>query len=221
MPRHKFPDKNFEWTPRLAYAVGLLTTDGCLSSDGRHITMRSSETKMLQTFKQCLNLKNKICKTRNGNIVSYRIQFGDVQFYRWLLTIGLFPAKTYTIGSIAVPDDYFIDFLRGHLDGDGSITTYQDHYNTFKNPKYIYTRLFVRFISASRKHVEWLRDNIRRLIRVHGAIHKAKPHNPDKQVSMWILKFGKKESIVLLSQLYYDHAIPCLRRKRNIAEQFI
>ena len=221
MAKPKLLDKNFSWTPNLAYAIGLLTTDGCLSTDKRHIIMRSSEPELLKTFKQCLNIDNKIGTTKNGNIISYRVQFGSVQFYNWLIKIGLFPAKTYTIGEINVPDKYFKDFLKGHLDGDGNISTYQDKYNTFKNPKYIYIRLWVRFISASKKHMLWLQDSMKRNLDVVGSIHEAKPANPEKQVSIWVLKFGKKESNKLLSQLYYQNNLPSLARKRKIAEKFI
>lgn len=34
---------------------------------------------------------------------------------------------------------------------------------------------------------------------------------------MWVLKFGKKESINLLKKLYYHEHVPCLERKRQIA----
>lgn len=182
--------------------------------------MRSSEIEQLENFKHCLNLKNKIGTTRNGDVISYRVQFGDVQFYRWLMKIGLFPHKTYDIGSIAVPDKYFRDFLRGHLDGDGSITTYTDYYNTFKNPKYVYERMFVRFISASKTHILWLKDKILKNFHVDGPVHEAKT-KIENHVSIYVIKFGKKESIKLLKQIYYDNDIPCLTRKRNIAEKFI
>jgi len=118
------PLHNYEWSSNLAYVIGLLVTDGNLSKDGRHITLRSSDTDLLETFKLCLNINNIISQTFNngfGKKPSYRIQFSNVQLYRWLLNQGLFPAKTYTIGEIKVPDQYFRDFLRGHLDGDGTI----------------------------------------------------------------------------------------------------
>jgi hypothetical protein len=50
MSRHKLPDKNFDWSAELAYIIGLLTTDGNLSNDGRHIIMRSSDLQLLNTF---------------------------------------------------------------------------------------------------------------------------------------------------------------------------
>ncbi|MBI2041651.1 MAG: hypothetical protein HYT20_01350 [Candidatus Nealsonbacteria bacterium] len=224
MPKAKLPDKNFSWTPALAYAIGLLTTDGNLSKDGRHMTMRSSDIQLLRTFRKCLNLKNIITRSKNNGWAkkpSYRVQFGDVQFYRWLLKIGLFPAKTYTIGKMNIPDKYFKDFLRGHLDGDGSIITYKDHWNTFKNLKYIYTRLWIKFISASETHIKWLDDNISRLLPVKGHLWERKPHASYQTTNMWEVRFAKKDSLKILSWLYYSPAVPCLIRKRKIAEKFI
>jgi len=224
MPKAKLPDKEFEWSPEIAYAIGLLATDGNLSKDRRHITMRSSDVQLLKTFKKCLNLKSKITQSKNDGWAkkpSYRVQFSNAQFYRWLFRIGLFPAKTYTIGKLNIADKYFMDFLRGHLDGDGCIITYKDFYNTYKNPKYIYTRLWVRFMSASKIHMEWLRKNVYRLLNIKGHFSQRKPWRSDQTTSTWHLKFAKKDSIKLLSWLYYHPNVPCLIRKRKIAEKFI
>jgi len=224
MTRLKLPKKEFKWSSKIAYAVGLLVTDGNLSGDGRHMTMRSSEVSQLRTFKKCLKLSNRIARSKNdgwGKNPSYRVQFGNVQFYRWLIKIGLFPNKTYTIGKIKLPSKYFRDFLRGHLDGDGTITTYKDYYNTFKNPKYIYTRLWVRFMSASKTHIEWIRENIFKLIHIKGHTAQAKIYRSYQTARMWHLKFGKKESTKLLSWIYYDKNVPCLKRKRDIAKKIL
>lgn len=137
MARRRLHDKEFTWTPELAYAIGLITTDGSLSKDGRHIIFTSSDLGLLKTFRKCLNLNNRITSNPPSSVSqkqSYKIQFGDVQFYRWLTKIGLFPNKTYTLGKIRVLNKYFKDFLRGWLDGDGSIYTYIDRYLTYKNP---------------------------------------------------------------------------------------
>jgi len=224
MSKPKLPDKNFKWTPRLSYVIGLLTTDGNLSKDGRHITMRSSDVQLLNTFKTCLNLSTKIARSKNGKWTKkpcYRIQFSNVQLYRWLLKIGLTPRKTYTIGKLDIPDKYFRDFLRGHLDGDGDIVTYKDFYNTYKNPKYIYSRIYTRLRSASKTHMEWLSENISRLLFVKCHLNQLEPWMPHQTTSMWELKFAKKDSIKLLSWIYYSPNVPCLIRKRKVAEKFI
>ncbi|KKW46823.1 MAG: Intein-containing protein [Parcubacteria group bacterium GW2011_GWB1_56_8] len=207
----KLPFKNFEWGPNLAYAVGLLTTDGCLSNDGRHIIMRSAEVGMLRTFSKCLNLTNNICKTDGGK--GYRIQFGAVRFYNWLAKIGLTPAKTHTLGAIAVPDVFFRDFLRGHLDGDGSIRFYNDQYNVYRGRTYNNLRLSVRFISASKSHITWLQKRVNELTKLHGALICNKPSDKNR-VPIWEIKFSKKESVRLLNWIYYEPALPSLERKR-------
>lgn len=216
MPKSKLPFKNFVWSSELAYAVGLLVTDGNLSGDGRHITMRSSDIQLLKTFKKCLGIKNKIGQTKNGEIISHRVQFGNVQFYNWLVVIGITPAKTHTIGKIKIPNKYFRDFLRGHLDGDGSISAYIDKYNVYNGRTYINQRFFTRFTGASKNHIDWLYEKISANAKVKGAIIHKPPVIPNR-VSMWDIKFAKKESIKLLNWIYYQDNLPCLERKRKIA----
>ena len=222
MPKAKLPDKDFEWSPKLAYVIGLLTTDGNLSKDGRHINFTSKDKELIETFRKCMQLNNRIGRKSSGSCAEkkyYQINFGNVVFYRWLQRIGLTPHKTGTLGVLKIPNEYFADFLRGHLDGDGDIDTYKDYYNTFKNPKYIYDRIFTRFRSVSKNHIEWIRAKICEILSIKG--HLCEEKRPDRILSMWILKFAKKDSIKLLSWLYYHPSVPCLIRKRERAEKFI
>ncbi len=167
-----------------------------------------------------LKLKTKIGFTRNKVSEAYRIQFSNVQLYDWLQSIGITSNKSLTVGEIIIPDKYFIDFLRGHLDGDGNINIYTDKYNIYKKEKYVYKRISVRFISASEKHIHWLREKIIKNIEVSGALHKSKVYSK-KQNPMNILKFGKKESLKLLGKIYYSPTLPCLSRKKDKYENFI
>jgi hypothetical protein len=220
MPKSKLPPKDFKWTPELAYIVGLLATDGNLSGDGRHIIMRSSDRSLLRTFRSCLDLKNKIGRTYDGltKRPSYRIQFGNVQFYNWLITIGVTPAKTYTIGVIKVPDTFFRDFLRGHLDGDGSVYTYQDRYNNYKGRTYTNRRIYTNFCSASQLHAIWLYDKISTLTEIKGTLIRCSSYRPSR-VPIWKIKFAKKASIKLWQWIYYQENLPCLKRKMVLAQR--
>jgi hypothetical protein len=219
MARKKIPAGNYEWTPQLAYAVGLLATDGNLSGDERHFCLRSVEIEMMKTFRICLNSNHKIgTETKPNGDVSYRVQIGDVAFYRWLLTIGLFPAKSYTIGPIAVPDEYFRDFFRGCIDGDGSIRVYIDSYNEYRGRQYVNQRLYVQLVSASPNFIFWIHDAITRLTGINGAVIRSKPQD-SKHAAMWLLKYAKAASLRLIDWMYYDPDVPCLQRKRVLAEK--
>ena len=55
-----------KWSPNFAYAIGLITTDGCLYNDGRHMNLTSKEIEVIMNFKRCLKLKNKIGRKARG-----------------------------------------------------------------------------------------------------------------------------------------------------------
>lgn len=212
--------KNYVWTPQLAYIVGLITTDGCLSNDGRHISFRSSDYQLIETFKNCLKSPASIVKSNPkyhplAVKPTYRIQCGDVSLYKWLTNIGLTPAKTKTIAKLKVPSKYFSDFLRGHLDGDGTVKVYDDSYNNYRGRNYLNIRVATYFISASKTHIEWLQQRIAKQISVNGAIFNGK----GKNLSMWTLKYSKNESEKLLDWIYYSDDLPCLERKKLLAQK--
>src|SRR5439155_1263158 len=73
-----------------------------------------------------------------------RVQWGNRRFYDWLVGIGLTPAKSLTLRPLAIPDAVFADFVRGCIDGDGSVTVYVDRHNTDKSERYVYERLYVK-----------------------------------------------------------------------------
>ena len=199
-----------KWSPELAYAIGLITTDGCLSSDRRHIEFSSKDKELVETLRNCLELKTKIGRKSRGKEhekLYYRTQFGDVIFYRWLLELGLMPNKSKIMGSLKIPRKYFADFLRGHLDGDGTIRVYQDP--IYKNSQ----RLYITFLSASIKHIQWLQEEITSSIGIKG--FRCTPPR------IFSLTFAKRESMKLLPYIYYDNKIPYLQRKRKRAESFL
>ena len=197
------------WTSSLAYAVGLITTDGCLSKDGRHIEFTSKDLDQLETFKSCLNLKNVISWKSSGfSSKKYaHVQFGNVKLYRWLLSIGLLPRKSKRLGALNIPKSYFFDFLRGCLDGDGCIRTYND--SAYPNA----VRLYVTFYSASLPFLDWINLNTEQLLGVAGYKQRG-----DR---VWDLTYPKRASQLLLKAIYYRRDLPALMRKRTLAEPFL
>jgi len=218
MAKKRLQRIGYEWSANLAYAIGLLTTDGYISKDKRHVVLTSSDRELLIMFKNCLNKTNRLTINPPSTIskkASYRIQIGDVVFLEWLKKIGLTNNKSLTIGKLKIEDKYFMDFLRGHLDGDGHIISYIDKYNAHKNPKYIYKRLFIFFSSASQKHVLWIRNKIYKLIKIRGSFQENISRSKLGKNSLFSIKYSTKEAIKLANWMYYQPNVPCLKRKRN------
>ena len=195
--------KPYRWSKKLAYAVGLITTDGSLSKDGRHFDFTSKDLEQIENFCKCLDLHVKIGKKNSGsnrNKIYFHVQFGDVILYKFLNKIGLTSNKTKTVSIINIPDKYFIDFLRGHLDGDGCTYSYWDP--RWKSSFMLYTV----FSSASIEHLTWLKEQIRRLYDLEGKINY-------QGKSTYTLKYAKKSSELLLKKIYYNKNLICLSRK--------
>ncbi len=198
------------WSSELAYAIGLIATDGCLSGDGRHLILVSKDSEQISNLKKCLGLKVKVGVHRSGRKgetrTYHRVQWGDVILYDFLLALGLTPKKSLTLGALSIPDEYFFDFLRGSFDGDGSFYSYYD-------PRWRSSYMFyLNFTSASAAHVKWLRGTLRRLIRVDGHIAKTKETEMRHEIST--LRYAKKETLVVLRAMYANQKGIHLARKR-------
>lgn len=211
--KHNYQYVNPTWSAPLAYAVGMIATDGNLSPDGRHLSIRSADYDLLETIQRCLELENRIVSMRTLLSTYYSLQWGDRAFYLWLESIGMMPAKSLVLGALAVPDAFFPDFLRGVIDGDGCIRIYQDRWNTFKNPKYVYERVYITIASASSPFLEWIQSQTIRLLGIKGAL-VARGQRPNRSPA-WELKYAKKDSLVLFEWIYYDPAVPALARKKH------
>ena len=192
-----------EWNANLAYCVGLIATDGCLYNDGRHISFVSADIQLVELFRDLLKLSNRIGykKSSTSERKCPNIQFGNVGFYKWLMKIGMTPRKSLTLGPLNVPSKYFIDFVRGCFDGDGSIYSYMD-------PRWANSHMFyISFCSASKVFIDWLQNQLSKIAGIGGHISVNK--------NLFQLRFAKAESLVLIRKMYYRRQIPCLERKRE------
>lgn len=201
-----------KWSADFAYAIGLIVTDGCLYRDGRHINLTSKDVEQIQNFQEALAVKCHVGRKEGGAVSDkryYVIQIGDVIFYNYLMSIGITPAKSRTVGKIDIPDEYFFDFLRGVFDGDGCTHSYWD--KRWRSSFMFYTI----FVSASKTHILWLRRKINEKIGIVGHITKSEK-NPCYQ-----LKYAKKESLVLLRRMYYSSSVRYLSRKRLKIKQML
>jgi len=203
-------NKNYiiKWTSEFAYAIGLLTADGCLSSDGRHFEFCSKDREQVENFIKCLNLTNRISKKSRSNKKIkkyYRVQFGNKKLYSFLCSIGLKSRKSLILEKVDIPYKFFADFLRGLFDGDGS-------FKVFKHPESQYSQIRVNFASASPKFLRWLYRKIGQRLNTRGFISKG--------ARVESLEYAIKDSIKLLNYMYYSSDVICLSRKFQKAKPY-
>lgn len=197
-----------QWSAKFAYIIGLIATDGCLLNDGRHIDFTSKDLSLVEIFRDYLELDNRITKKARGTEKEkkyFRIQFGDVNFYKFLLSIGLTPHKSKTLNKLTIPEEYFIDFFRGCVDGDGSITA-------FIHPESKNKQLRMRLYSASKNFLIWIKE-VNKIYGVNGYMGTATRCN--------VLEYAMKDSINLLNLMYYKDFPESLGRKFLFAKKYL
>ena len=201
-----------QWSDAMAYVVGLTATDGCLLSGRRKINFKSADRELVASYVALLGSDAAIRSqtTRVGG-VAYFVEFGDRQFYDWLVSVGLMPRKSLLLGAISVPEEYLLSLVRGLFDGDGHLANFTHHPTLRSAPEYRYERLWTFFNSASRPHLEWLQGRLATKVDIRGLIETQR--RPAPRHTFFRLKYGNRESAVLLKAMYPNEDVPRLRRK--------
>lgn len=110
-----------------AYFLGLLFTDGGVSLDKERspmiqLQLKSSDVDILQKLRTELNVHSSIRYDKRKNKETAILLFRNQKIANDLKQYGIIPNKTYETKHLPqVPNEFESDFLRGCLDGDGSI----------------------------------------------------------------------------------------------------
>ncbi len=193
--------------PNLWYLVGLITSDGCLCKDGRHIDITSKDRDFLKLIRERLGLTSQVCvKNKGMDKQAYRIQIASINFYNFLLSIGLMQHKSLILNALKIPNQYFVDFLRGLIDGDGCI-------RKWIHPSNDREQWSLRIYSGSEQFIRWLKDTAESLLKIKGKIHR-------QSDTQWILKYGKMAAKEISGKCYYNNCLG-LERKIKLSQQCV
>ena len=190
------------WSSSLAYAVGLITSDGYLRSDTAEINFTSKDYELVRLYRESLRISKKIRRNGTSGTSSrkyYTLRFKSRQLHTFLHSVGITSAKSKTIKSVTVPDDCFADFVRGVFDGDG---TFYTHWDTRWPNSFVF---HIEIASASEQFICWLQEQLQRLYGTKGFIKRGD--------GVFILRFAKGDTKILFDTMYYQIDIPFLERK--------
>lgn len=182
----------------------MIVSDGSLSKDGRHIDITSKDPKFLKELVERARLPNKVAEKTGGfGKKGHRVQISNKNFYDFLLSVGLTPNKSLTIKGLKIQERYFVDFLRGLIDGDG-------YMRVWTHPSNKKEQWSLRICSGSRLFIDWIKDRIEFLLCAKGKVYK-------KVDTVFVLKYGKMAAREILNRCYYDGSFG-LQRKVLLAQ---
>lgn|SRR4030067_616962 len=187
---------------RSAYWLGFIQTDGCIyyivinNYPAKYlvICLAPLDEEHLHKFKKDIEYTGKIRHYKDKNV---SISIGHKDFVEYIEQWGITPRKTFTTKLIQMPDEFYSHYIRGLVDGDGSVYYRQNSYPV------------INISSASMKFLEQLQEVIFRLINIRGYINKMSGKNA------WRLIWNKQDSHTLASYVYKDKQDLYLERKYN------
>jgi hypothetical protein len=202
------------WSPELAYIVGLVTTDGNLSSSRPDVSFASTDVKIVETYRRVLKVNAPIyvAQLSGRHKPLHRVCINDPSYRALLEDVGLMPVKAKKMGALGIPDVVFRDFLRGCIDGDGCIRIAVYKQAVYKDGDR--RLLVVKLYSSSLPFLKWIRDTVDRLVGLRGNVNAGRS-------GCGSLAYSGRKAVSLLRRIYYKSDLPCLTRKRDIFEAYV
>lgn len=192
-----------------AYFLGFIYADGYVVDRPQTrnyefaMQLQSSDKYILDAINEAIggvhnithiNPRDKIIdgvKTKSGHIDCLRVYSKDIVCD--LISHGVVPDKTHNYHIPVFPMEYFFDFLRGYIDGDGCF--YHDN-----------RRTTMHITCASIEVLEWIKE-ILDSYNISTSIYK------EKELKYRLYCYGENDIKTLVNLLYHDEHSLCLSRK--------
>lgn len=178
-----------------AYWLGFLAADGCIykrenSSAGNFVVLNihRKDRGQLEKFRDFMNSNAKIIdhvqnEGFSNNTPMSKIYFYSNQMVEDLICLGVGPRKSLTLKPPKIDPQYYLPFILGYFDGDGSI---------FKTQQNIFGIDFV----GTKEILEWIND----LLNISHTMGKRNPN--DGKNNYYIRCGGTNKPYRILKQLY-------------------
>lgn len=140
------------WSPDMAYVLGLIITDGCVSRTGT-VSLRINDRELLEKVKKVMRAEHNITASRHQKNL-YIFHFARENMVRRLGALGIMPKKSLVVKFPEIPQEYLPDFIRGIFDGDGSVML---------NKISKYCPLIAKFYSGSKEFIEGMESKLQEL----------------------------------------------------------
>jgi hypothetical protein len=192
------------WTPEMAYVLGYWWADGSMrvkSNTGAYeISIGSNYPDHLETIGRIIGQKYYLGKV-SAESQTYSICFCSKEMYQDIQAHGGTPRKSRTIGFPYVPPELFPHFVRGVVDGDGTVSWNGD-------------RPVLHIYSGSQPFLRDLAIAVEHATGIPAPCPRANREN-------WYVKWSTTRAKCLAAWLYVQHPGLSLSYKAEEALQFL
>ena len=211
----KYPVNNNyfdEWSANMAYILGFIITDGCITTNNKGETFRLEfnikDKEILEYIRDILSptrpIFTKIRYRKGTSCTGHTLRISINQHLVDILNkYGICCRKTgKEVCPDYIPKEFFTDYFRGIFDGDGCIRIAKNHN--------IFSARF-KITSASKIFLEQLNKHLNNKLNVYHRITE----------NIYDLCSNNKINIKYLYNLMYNNNNFCLQRKKDIFQKAI
>jgi LAGLIDADG-like domain len=192
------------WSAEMAYVLGYWWADGYMrvkrNTGAYLVEIASVDREHLLVLAATIGEKADYRKI-TAKSECYGIEFCSKEMYHDLLALGGMPNKSNVIDFPSIPSAYLVHFVRGFVDGDGTLAWNGD-------------RPVIQIYSGSKQLLEKMAAAIESQTGIPAA-------NVVPNRSLWYLKWSTIRAKCLAAWLYVENPGIALERKAAIAYDFL
>lgn len=139
-------DKFKEESREKYYWLGFLGADGAVVNNTLSIELNSRDKNHLYKFNQWCESTAKVTdRVNNRGSKCSKTNLNSVELVNYLKRYGLIQNKSKSFEMVGIPDIYSLDFIRGYIDGDGTIAMRG-------------SQIYLSVVSGNRKMIEQIEE---------------------------------------------------------------
>lgn len=196
------------WSSNMAYILGLILADGCITegtykgySDSLKFGFKLSDIEIIEKIKKELKAEHKISINKN----SARFSIVSQKLVSDLKKLGISYRKSLNEKIPKVPNKYVKDFIRGVIDGDGSIMIDKKGYP-------------VVMACGGEKTMDFIRTHFFHNLDVYSKIGRRK-YSQKCANFLCEIRYKSNSALKVLSYLYNNEGCLYLDRKYKLAKR--
>lgn len=199
-----------KWSPEMAYVLGFTAADGniCHSGNAHTLHIASDDLDVIEKIKNVMDYFGPIYqKARFNKKVSYSLRICDKEIFSDLNKLGITERKSLTLNP-KVNKFYIKDFIRGFLDGDGTVHVRKTRYPS---------NLTVVFYTASKRMAIFIHSYLKKSLgELYGG--KIRSRITKFKNEYYSLGLGHKASAKLFNLIYKNATIYMDRKYQKFNE---
>ena len=202
------------WSHEMAYILGYIATDGCVSEERvLRFGLAIKDESLLYKIKEIMGFSGpvlrRIIRANNKEYESSYMNIYNREIVKDLKELGIVQNKTFTLGRFDfIPKEYELDFVRGVFDGDGSVG--RQCGEKCKNNH----QIRVRFFSASKEFLTYIKN----VLTQNGLTDVKIYQDLKRKTNFYYIIYSTNDSINFYNKIYNGASIYLDRKKEKFDE---